>query len=130
MDLGPTRPSGRRSVALMLSRLKQTHAAALRGNNLLLLALAGILVLVAPNSVRAQVTYGYTGNSFTSVNGTIGAPLSDHISIAFSVPTALAPNLNCATLEAGGTGSLLAFLMTDGVYNYGLARNTTVHCRS
>jgi len=117
-------------MALISFRLKQIHARSLCGNNLLPLALVGILIVVAPVSVRAQVTYIYTGNSFTSVNGNIGATLSDHISIVFSVATALAPNLNCVTLQTGGTGSLVSFFMSDGTNNYGLAQNTTVQCIS
>src|SRR5689334_19960821 len=131
MDLGPTQPSGRPAMASIPFRLKRLYAAIFCSNTLLALALVLILTLVAPIAIKAQATtYTYTGNPFTSVNGNIGATLSNDISIAFSVATALAPNLNCVTLQTGGTGSLLSFFMTDGVNNYGLAQNTTVQCIS
>jgi hypothetical protein len=94
------------------------------------IALVAVFLLFSPVSLRAQVTYTYTGNSFTSVNGNIVATLSDHISITLSLATALAPNLNCATIQIGATGPLLSFNITDGVNSYGLAQNTTVQCIS
>jgi YVTN family beta-propeller protein len=93
-------------------------------------ALAGIFSFVASPIARADVTYVYTGNSFTSVNGNIGATLSNHISVTFSVATALAANLSCVTLQSGGSGSVLSFSMSDGVNSYSLTQNTTVQCIS
>ena len=102
----------------------------IRRHHFVLIAIAGILSLVASPTAMASVTYTYTGNSFTSVNGNIGATLSNHISISFSVAASLASNLNCATLQVGGTGSLLSFSMTDGVNTYGSTQNATVQCVS
>src|SRR5216684_868292 len=94
------------------------------------LAMVGIFSLVAAPTAKASVTYTYTGNSFTSINGSIGVTLSDHISITFSVATALAPNLSCADVERNGVGQLLSFSITDAVHSFGLGPNTQVFCIS
>jgi hypothetical protein len=93
-------------------------------------ALAAASWFLLSPTAAAQVTYTYTGNPFTTVGGTIGVTTSNHISASFSVPEALAPNLNCANVETSGTGTLLSFNMSDGVHSFGLAPNTQVFCIS
>src|SRR5579859_702772 len=94
------------------------------------LALAVIFYLVAVAPARADVTYTYTGNAFASVGGSIGVTSANHITVTFSLPTPLGPNLNCATVETNGLGLLLSFNMTDGVHSFGLGTNTQVFCVS
>jgi hypothetical protein len=62
------------------------------------------LIQIAP----AAITYTYTGNNFTTARGTITT--SDHISVSFTVPSALPPSATVQVLPQPSSSS-----MSDGV---------------
>lgn len=98
------------------------------GSILLPLILASIYSLIAAPQARANVTYTYVGNNFTSLSGNGGGlTLSDHITITFSVAAPLPPNLMGITLESGGAGLLLSFDMNDGVHDFTLGPSIYVY---
>jgi hypothetical protein len=73
--------------------------------------LAAIMPCLAP-SVRAQVTYTYTGSPFTYV-GTYGTDVT-HISGSFSLASALPPNYTYLLTPDTIGGTILNYSFTDG----------------
>jgi hypothetical protein len=70
------------------------------------------LVLLPAAVLHADVEYIYTGNDFTTINGTPGVTTSNHVSITLTFASALAPNL----LDVNESGSLEAWSFSDGVH--------------
>jgi hypothetical protein len=73
-----------------------------------ILTLFLLLAALWPSNARADTVYTYTGNPFTT---TTGCPPLCNVTGSFDVATALAPNLNAATV------SPVSFDLSAGTFN-------------